>query len=90
MLSKSANLDFACELMARFLAQQDYRLQGVTFCDLEHSDKSIVAYRNHSKPVTKLATELRKNGGCPIIREAKKRAYCFDVLAIDRSLYGIF
>ncbi len=90
LISNSDSLNAACDLIAKSLVRQNLKLQGVTFCDLGNGHAPITAYRDHSTPVRKLATELRKKGGCPIIQEAKKRVYCFDILSIDRRGYRDF
>ena len=90
MISASADVSSACEIMARHLKHLDLTLISVVFCDLDGMHAPIRPYRDMPQSLILLSTQFQELGGCPNIKEAERLRKPFDALQIDRNKYPDF
>jgi len=90
LLSLTADVEAACEILDEQLNIQGNDLLSVKFCDLMDEKPAIRPFGRYPRVVSEMATELRQIGGCPISREAQLRLRPFDAMEIEKSAYPDF
>ena len=89
-LSKSSNLQDACDIASEYFRHHDHDLVSVIFCSNDDSVPAIRPFRNLPQSLLELAPKLQEIGGCPPKKEAQRLLQPFDWKHISRSEYPQF
>ena len=84
-LSKSSNLQDACDVASEYFRHHDHDLVSVIFCSNDDSVPAIRPFRNLPQSLIELAPKLQEIGGCPPKKEAQRLLQPFDWKHIPRS-----
>lgn len=89
-LSKSSNLQDACDVAFEYFRKNDHDLVSVIFCSDDDSVPAIRPFRNLPQSLIDLAPKLQEVGGCPPKKEAQRLLQPFDWKHIPRGEHPQF
>ncbi len=89
-ISMSTNLEAASLVAEQYFLSHHRQLISVFFCDRGNFENIIWPFSKMPQTLANISSKLRREGGCPIAKEAVRILRPFDVEEIDLSLNDDF